>query len=127
MNGLPAKDVELKIGIRRLGGDLKIGDEETYTTDSLGQVAGEFKCDSLPGDKKNNLTLIAKVEDNDSYGNLSVDKTVPWGIYIKPVEQFWTKNLVGCKGQSSCLADVDGVFNYCCGMGRYSLFDSANN
>ena len=36
---LPVKDVDVKIGVRRLGGDLKIGDEETYTTDSFGQVS----------------------------------------------------------------------------------------
>jgi hypothetical protein len=82
---LPVKDVDVKIGVRRLGGDLKIGDEETYTTDSLGQVSGEFKLDSLPGDAKGNLILIAKVEDNDQLGSLSVDKTVPWGRIYKPV------------------------------------------
>lgn len=82
---LPVKDVDVKIGVRRLGGDLKIGDEETYTTDSLGQVSGEFKLANLPGDAKGNLILIARVEDNDQLGSLSIDKTVPWGKIYKPV------------------------------------------
>jgi len=82
-NWEPVKDVDVKIGVRRMGGDLKIGDEETYTTDSIGQVSGELKLDSLPGDAKGNLTLIAKVEDNDQLGSLSIDKTVPWGIVHK--------------------------------------------
>src|SRR5215218_3699625 len=81
---VPAKDVELKLGIRRLGGDLKIGEEENYTTDSLGQVKGEFKVDSLPTmDVKGNIVLVAKTEDNELYGNLSVEKTVPWGTFFK--------------------------------------------
>lgn len=74
-----AKDVEVKVGIQRLGSFLKIGEEESYTTDSLGQVSADFKRDSLPGDVKGNLVLVARIEDNDQYGNLSVSKTVPWG------------------------------------------------
>jgi hypothetical protein len=82
-NWVPVKDVDVKIGVIRLGGDLRIGDEETYTTDSTGQVSGEFKLDSLPGDSKGNLILIAKVEDNDQLGSLSINKTVPWGKIFK--------------------------------------------
>lgn len=83
-NWIPAKDVELKIGVRRLGGELKIGDDESYTTDSLGQVTAEFKIDSLPAiDAKGNIVLVAKVDDNENYGSLSIDKTVPWGAYYK--------------------------------------------
>jgi hypothetical protein len=84
-NWVPVKDVEVKIGVMRLGGDLRIGDEETYTTDSLGQASGEFKLDSLPGDSKGSLILIAKVEDNDQLGSLSIEKIVPWGKMSKPV------------------------------------------
>lgn len=78
---VPAKDVELKIGINRLNSLLPVGDEETYTTDSTGQVTAEFKKDSMPGDIKGNITLMAKVEDNEFYGNLSAEKIVPWGVY----------------------------------------------
>lgn len=91
---IPAKDVEVKIGVERLGGNLKIGDDETYTTDSLGQVTGEFKLDSLPAiDAKGNVVLIAKVEDNDQFGNLSIDKTVPWGKYYYHVNTFGHRSL----------------------------------
>jgi hypothetical protein len=117
----PAKDVEVKIGIRRLGGDLKIGEEETYTTDSLGQVAGEFKRDSLPGNEKGDLILVAKVEDNDSYGSLSIEKTVPWGVYIKHADNFGQRTLWGARGKApiwlmfmaySIIAFVWGVLVY---------------
>jgi hypothetical protein len=97
---IPVKDVDVKIGVKRLGGELKVGDEETYSTDSLGQVVGEFKRDSLPGDARGNLTLIAKVEDNDQLGSLSIEKTVPWGIYVKPVTNFGQRALWAARGKA---------------------------
>ena len=84
-----AKDVEMKVGISRLGGILSAGDEETYTTDSTGTVTVELKKDSLPGDEKGNIVLAAKVEDNDQYGNLEIEKTVPWGIAVTPDKTFF--------------------------------------
>lgn len=91
---IPSQDVEVKIGVERLGGSLKVGDDETYTTDSLGEVTGEFKLDSLPAsDNKGNIVLVAKVEDNDQFGNLSITKTVPWGKYYQPVNTFGQRSL----------------------------------
>jgi hypothetical protein len=86
---VPAKDVEMKVGVARSGGILSAGDEETYTTDSTGTVNAAFKRDSLPGDEKGNIILAAKVEDNDQYGNLLVEKTVPWGVALKPEKNFF--------------------------------------
>ena len=77
---VPAKDVELKIAVKRSLGNLPIGDEESYTTDSTGSVTAEFKRDSLTGDSKGNFILIARTEDNENFGNLFVEKTVNWGV-----------------------------------------------
>lgn len=76
----PVKGVEFKIGVKRLLSELGISEAESYTTDSLGQITAEFKITKLPGDEKGNLTLVAKAEDNDTYGNLRFEKTVPWGV-----------------------------------------------
>ena len=86
---MPAKDVEMKVGVARSGGILSAGDEETYTTDSSGTVNVELTKDSLPGDEKGNMVLVAKVEDNDQYGNLLVQKTVPWGVALKTDNSFF--------------------------------------
>ncbi len=88
---VPAKDVEMKIGISRLGGILSAGDEDTYTTDSTGNAIVEFKKDSLPGDVKGNIVLVARVEDNDQYGNLQIEKTVPWGVSFTPDNTFFNQ------------------------------------
>ncbi len=86
---VPAKDVEMTIGVKRSGGILSVSDEETYTTDSTGRAIAEFKKDSLPGDTNGNIILIAKVEDNDQYGSLVVEKTVPWGKVFVPQKDFF--------------------------------------
>lgn len=78
------KDVEIKIGVQRQASFLPIGDEESYTTDSTGTITATFSRDSLPGDAKGNLVLGARIEDNDTYGNVSVLKTVPWGKSGQP-------------------------------------------
>jgi hypothetical protein len=85
----PAKDVEMKVGVKRLGSILAAGDEATYTTDSTGIVTARFKKDSLPGDSKGNIVITAKVEDNDKYGNLVVERSVPWGVAIKQDNNFF--------------------------------------
>ncbi len=86
---VPAKDVEMKVGVVRSAGILSAGDEETYTTDSTGTTTVEFKKDSLPGDQQGNIVLVAQVEDNDQYGNLLVEKAVPWGVAVKHEKNFF--------------------------------------
>jgi hypothetical protein len=87
----PAADVEMKVGIQRLGGILTAGDDPTYTTDSSGTVTVEMKKDSLPGDKNGNLVLVARVEDNEPFGNLMIEKTVPWGKAFTADHSFFTQ------------------------------------
>jgi hypothetical protein len=87
---MPVPDVEMKIGIRRsLGGIISAGDEETYTTDSSGTAIAALTRDSLPGDEKGNIVLIAKVDENEQLGNLLVEQTVPWGIAVSPDNGFF--------------------------------------
>jgi len=78
-NWVPAKDVEMKLGIERLGSILPAGDEATLTTDSSGSVTAEFKKVGIPGDEKGNLVLAAKVDDNEELGNLLCELPVVWG------------------------------------------------
>ena len=86
---LPANEVEMKVGIQRHGGILSAGEEPTYTTDSTGSVKVDLIKDSLPGDIKGNIVLVAKVEDNDLFGNLMVEKNVPWGVRVQSNKTFF--------------------------------------
>lgn len=76
---IPVIAADVRIAIKRLGADLNVAETPTYATDSLGVASAEFKQDSLPGDSKGNLVLIAHIDNHDLYGNLSSEKMVPWG------------------------------------------------
>lgn len=90
-NWIPAKDVEMKIGVQRLGSILSAGDAETYTTDSTGTAKAEFKKDKIPGDTAGNIILMVKAEDNDQFGNLIIDKKVSWGVPVKIDTDFFNQ------------------------------------
>ena len=94
------KGVDLKVAIKRLDGDLNVNETQTFTTDSTGTISADFKRDSLPGDLQGNLTLIAKVEDNDTYGNLTVEKVVPWGNKFEYTSRFDRRTLFARRGHS---------------------------
>ncbi|MFN8348617.1 MAG: hypothetical protein U0X91_26685 [Spirosomataceae bacterium] len=88
---IPAADVEMKVGIQRLGGILSAGEEDNYTTDSSGTVTVEFKRDKLPGDSKGSLLLVAKVEDNESFGTLMAEKKALWGVATQADTAFFDR------------------------------------
>ncbi len=97
---VPVKGVELILGIRRLGSDLPINETPTFTTDSTGKALGAFKRDSIPGDAKGNIVLVAKIVDNDQYGNLLIEKTVPWGAKFVPVNTFNKRSLFATRDKA---------------------------
>jgi hypothetical protein len=96
----PVKGVEVILAVRRLASDLNINETPTFTTDSTGKVAGDFKRDSIPGDAKGNITLVAKIVDNDQYGNLVIEKSVPWGAKFTPVSTFNKRTLFATRNKA---------------------------
>jgi hypothetical protein len=99
-NWVPVKGVDMKIAVKRLGGDLNVTETPTVTTDSLGVTSADFKLLNLPGDLKGNLVLIASVEDNDIYGNLSTERTVPWGTPSDYVSDYDKRSLFARAGRA---------------------------
>ncbi len=97
---IPAKGVDLKIAVKRLGGDLNINENPLFTTDSQGVVTTDFKLLNLPGDSLGNLTLVARIEDNDSYGNIITERSVPWGTPTVYVSGFNERSLFARRGRS---------------------------
>jgi hypothetical protein len=97
---VPAKEVELKVIVKRMAGSLSVGDAETYTTDSTGTALAEFKRDSIPGDTEGYIIVIARTEDNDTYGNISVEKKLKWGAPFVPVNTFDKRTLFATRDKS---------------------------
>lgn len=97
---IPVKGVELKIAVRRLDADLSVNETASFTTDSTGQASADFKRDSIPGDIKGNIVLVAKIEDNDQYGNLLIEKSVPWGSKFAAVNNFDRRTLFATRDKT---------------------------
>lgn len=81
----PVKDVTVGVYVKRLFQAQKIGEG---TTDENGEAVIEFPP-GLPGDAKGNLTLVARVDENESFGNLEASAVEAWGKAVsdKSVEQ----------------------------------------
>lgn len=86
---VPLNEAEMKVGVRRLGSILSAGDDPTYTTDSSGTVTVEVTKDSLPGDIKGNVFLAVSIDDNETIGNVRVEKQVAWGVPTTPAANFF--------------------------------------
>jgi hypothetical protein len=72
------KDLTIGIFVKRSFNPLKIGEG---TTDENGEVTVEIPA-NLPGDDKGNITLLAKIDENETFGNLEASVTQPWGIPV---------------------------------------------
>jgi hypothetical protein len=97
---VPVKGVDVVLAVKRLGADLLINETATFTTDSTGKASGDFKRDSIPGDARGNITIVAKVIDNDTYGNMVVEKTVPWGSKFIYVSTFNKRTLFATRDKA---------------------------
>jgi hypothetical protein len=97
---VPVSGVDMVLAVKRMGGDLLTDQNPTHTTDSLGQASVDFAIAGLAGDSAGNLTLIAKVEDNDLYGNLTSEKSVPWGVAASYVSDVNKRTLFARRGRS---------------------------
>lgn len=77
----PVKETEVGVFVKRSFLPLKIG---AATTDENGEAAVEVP-NNLPGDPKGNITLLAKLDDNETYGNLESGAVQQWGVPVSAV------------------------------------------
>lgn len=81
---VPVKDATIGIYVKRLFLPQKIGEG---TTDENGEATVEFPA-GLPGDEKGNLILIARIDENETYGYLEASSVQNWGIPVsKKIEE----------------------------------------
>jgi hypothetical protein len=77
---IPVPKVEVKVYVKRTFSLLPI-EGENLKTDESGEATVVFPND-IPGDTVGNLTVIARVEDNDELGELEASKVVKWGVPV---------------------------------------------
>lgn len=74
----PIPEAALGLFVKRSFFPLKIGEG---TTDAAGEASIEVPA-HLPGDAKHNITLIARLDENELYGNLEAAVEQPWGTTV---------------------------------------------
>lgn len=74
----PVKEATVGIFVKRLFLPLKVGEG---TTDENGEAIIEFPRD-LPGDINGNLTIICRLDENETYGNLEASSVQKWGVPV---------------------------------------------
>ena len=71
-------ETDLGVFVQRLFSPLKLGEGKT---DEAGEASIEIPS-NLPGDAKGNITLLAKLDENEVYGNLEAAVTQQWGTPV---------------------------------------------
>lgn len=82
------KEVEVKFYVKRLFSLLPLG--EGVETDENGMASVIFPND-LPGDSAGNVTIVAKMEDDENYGTVETQVILPWGAKADLHEDHWGK------------------------------------
>ncbi len=72
------REATVGIFVKRTFLPLKVGEG---TTDESGEATVEIPA-SLPGDAKGNITLLARLDENEVYGNLETVIVQPWGTPV---------------------------------------------
>ncbi len=79
---IPVPETLVGIFVKRHFNPLKVGEG---TTDENGEALVEFPL-GLPGDTAGNLTLIAKLDENEVFGNLEATVVAPkWGVPVSNI------------------------------------------
>jgi hypothetical protein len=71
-------ETDLGVFVKRMFSALKLGEGKT---DEAGEASIEIP-NNLPGDAQGNITLLAKLDESDIYGNLEATVTQPWGTPV---------------------------------------------
>ena len=74
----PVPEIAVGVFVHRMINPLKVGEG---TTDTSGEASVEIP-NNLPGDANGNITLLAKLDESELYGNLESGVTQPWGVKV---------------------------------------------
>jgi hypothetical protein len=80
---IPVKETVVGVFVNRSFNALKLGE---ITTDENGEGSVEV-ANNLPGDAKGNITLLAKLDENEVYGNLEAASVQKWGTVVSDKDE----------------------------------------
>ena len=78
---IPVKGAEVKFYVQRLFGIMPASEDNTISTDEKGEASFSFPK-NIPGDTAGIITLAARMEDNEQFGNVENKTTESWGTAL---------------------------------------------
>ncbi len=75
--GKPVQEKEVHFYIKRMYSLLPVG--SAVETDTSGTAIMEYPLD-MPGDERGQYTVVAKIEDDDTFGTVEEAAEVKWGV-----------------------------------------------
>jgi hypothetical protein len=90
---LPLGDREVDVLVKRLYSDLKLG--SVYLEEESGE--GSFEFPVIPGDSAGNITIVARIAEDDDFGTVEVRQDMQWGTPVefktgRPGKALWSQN-----------------------------------
>jgi hypothetical protein len=85
-NDKPAPGVTVKFFVKRMFSLLPIG--KPVTTDDSGTAAVKFP-NNLPGGSDGQVVVVAKLDDDPTYGSLQVQDSIKWGALVPAGDGNW--------------------------------------
>jgi len=78
---IPVKGAELKFCVQRLFGTMPAAEDYAVTTDENGKASFTYPK-NIPGDTAGAITVAARMEDNEQFGNVENKAATSWGTAL---------------------------------------------
>ncbi len=99
----PVEGADVKFYVKRFFGSLPlIPKGKAVATDDKGEARVNFPV-GLPGDVNGTVVVIAKIEDNETYGTIEAQDSVKWGTIISKADQedLWNERSLSGTGSKA--------------------------
>lgn len=80
---VPIVGTEIKFGIKRTFSILPFGGDGLVTNEN-GEISAPIP-NKIIGEADGTLIVTARIEENDTYGNVQSNKAIPWSVLPKPI------------------------------------------
>ncbi len=77
----PVKDVAVKFYIQRMFGTMPAAEDNVLNTDENGVAVFNYPKE-IPGGSTGNITVVARIEDNEMFGSVDASADVNWGNIV---------------------------------------------
>jgi 5-hydroxyisourate hydrolase-like protein (transthyretin family) len=78
---IPVKGAELKFYVLRMFGFMPAAEDNAISTDEKGEASIAYPA-TIPGDTAGVITVVARMEDNERFGNVENKTVTSWGTVL---------------------------------------------